>query len=105
MRETISVVHILIAGETAEYRLPQQPGEEMARVATSADFRQRATGQVGQPERVIQLPVGQQAGVGGDAAAVELEPQATVEIDPQGRVIRFTRRVAHRTVIPEASTH
>ena len=32
-------------------------------------------------------PIGQQPGVGGDAAAVELQLQAALEIDPQGAVI------------------
>jgi len=105
MREALGVVHILIAGEAAEHRLPQQPGEEMAGVATSAGFRQRATGQIGQPERVVQFPVGQQASVGGNTAAMELELQATVEIDPQGTVIRFTHWVVHRAVTAAASTY
>ncbi len=105
MRETLGVVHILIAGEAPEYGLPQQPCEEMAGVPATAAFRQRAAGQVGQPEGVVQVPVGQQPGVGGDAAAVELQPQATIEIDPQGAVIRFTRRVVHRASTKAASTH
>jgi hypothetical protein len=54
-----------------------------------------ATSEIGQPKRVVQFAVGQQAGVAGDAAAVEFQPQATVEIEPQRSVIRFTRRVFH----------
>jgi hypothetical protein len=43
--------------------------------------------QVGQPESAVQFPIGQQPGVGGDATAVDLQLQATVETDPQGAVI------------------
>ena len=48
----------------------------------------------GQAEGVVQLAVGEQAAVGGDPGAVELELQAAVEGDPQG-LFRFTRRVRH----------
>jgi hypothetical protein len=48
----------------------------------------------GEAEDVVQLAVGEQAGVGGDPGAVELELEATVEGDPQG-FFRFTRRVRH----------
>jgi hypothetical protein len=105
MRQALGVVHILIAGEAAEHGLPQQPGQEMAGVPPTTAFRQHATGHVGQPEGVVQLPVGQQAGVGRDTAAVELQLQAAIEIDPQGAVIRFTRWVVHRAVTQEASTY
>ena len=105
MRKTIGVVHVLISGETTEHRLPQQPGQQMPCVPATATFRKGTTGQVGQPERVVQLPVGQQPGVGGDAAPMELQPQAAIETDPQGTLIRFTRWVVHRAVTEEASTH
>jgi hypothetical protein len=35
--------------------------------------------------------VDQDAGIGGDAAAVEFQLQATLEIDPQRAIIGFTR--------------
>jgi hypothetical protein len=105
MRKAIGVVHILVPGQTAEYRLPQQPSQQMPGVPAPAAFRQRAAGQIGQPEHVVQLRFGEQAGVGSDAAALELQPQATIEIDPQGAVIGFTRRVVHRAVTPAAATH
>jgi hypothetical protein len=54
-------------------------------------FQQRRTGQIGQSKRVVQFAVSDQAGVGGDLATMEFQPQAAVEIDPQRPVIRFTR--------------
>ena len=60
-----------------------------------AALRQRRASQIGQPERVVQFAERQQASVGGDAAAMEFQLQAAVEIDPQTAVIRFTRWVFH----------
>ena len=70
----------------------------MVDAPASPAIRQNATGEVGQPERVVEFAVGEQAGVGGDAATVEFELQPTVEIDPQSTVIRFARRVFHEHV-------
>jgi len=39
--------------------------------------------------------VDQDSGIGGDAAAVEFQLQAAVEIDPQRAIIRFTRWMFH----------
>jgi len=36
-----------------------------------------------QPERVIKLSVGKQAGVGGDPGTMKLKLQAAVEIEPE----------------------
>jgi hypothetical protein len=48
----------------------------------------------GQADDIVQLAVGEQAGVGGDPGAVELELEPAVEGDPE-RFFRFTRRVRH----------
>jgi hypothetical protein len=69
--------------------MAQQSSQHVAGVLATAAFRQHAASQIGQPERVVQFTVAQQAGVGGDAAAVEFQLQPPVEIDPQGSVIRF----------------
>jgi len=98
MRKPIGVVHILISGQTTEHRLLQQSGQRTPRVPAVVAFQKGFTGQVGRCESVVQLPIRQQPGVLSDAAALELELQATVDIDPQGNVIRFTRCVAHRSV-------
>src|SRR3954447_3352615 len=44
------------------------------------------------------------ASIGGDAAAVELQLQAAVEIDPQRPVIRFTRWVFHGAATDDAAS-
>ena len=95
MGEAFSVVDILIPGEAAEHRLAQQTGQQVAGVLATAAFRKRRAGQIGEAERVVQFPLGQQAGVGRDPAAVEFQLQPPVEIDPQRPIIRFTRGVFH----------
>jgi hypothetical protein len=74
------------------------------RVLAAPALRQSRTRQIGQPERVVQFPVGQQAGVRGDAGPVEFQLQAAVEIDPQSAVIRFTRWVFHARPFDSATT-
>jgi hypothetical protein len=52
-------------------------------------------GHAGQPKRVIQFAIDEEAGIRGDLAAVKFQLQAAVEIDPQRRRFRFTHRVRH----------
>ncbi len=65
----------------------------MTRVLASTQVRQRRAAEVGQAENLVQLAIGQEPSVRGDLAAVELQFQATVEIDPQMRLTGFTRWV------------
>jgi len=95
MCQAVGVIDVLIAGKTAEHRLAQQSCQQVAGVLAAPALRQHRTRQVGQAKRVIELTVGQQPGVGGDPTAMKFQPQAAVEIDPQGTVIRFTRWVSH----------
>jgi hypothetical protein len=62
-------------------------------LATPA-FGEHRHGHRGEAEGVVELAVGEQAGVGGDPGPVELELEAAVERDPKG-FFRFTRRVRH----------
>ena len=81
MGETFGVVDVLVTGEAAEHRLTQQAGQQVACVLASTAFRQDTAGQISEAERVIQFSVDQDAGIGGDAAAVEFQPQAAVELN------------------------
>jgi len=94
--QPLGVVHVLVAGEPPEYRLPQQPNQEMAAVLAGACFRQSLATAHGQSEHVVQLAVGQQSAIGGYHGTAELKHQAAVEIEPQRLAFRFTRRVRHR---------
>jgi len=55
-------------------------------------LRQFTTNQIAQPACVIELTIGEQLSVGRDPTAVEFQLQAAVKIDPQGTIIRCTRR-------------
>jgi hypothetical protein len=70
----------------------------MPDVLAAPAFSERRGGRRGQAEGVVQLAVGEQAGVGGDLCSVELELQAAVEGDPQ-RLFGFTRRIPHSAPI------
>ena len=67
----------------------------MASVLAGARVRQSIGARVGQAQRIIQFAVSQQPGIGGDRGAGKSQQQTTVEIEPQGAVVRFTRRVPH----------
>jgi hypothetical protein len=53
-----------------------------------------------QAERVIELAIGQQSGIGSDAGTVELQLEATVEIQPESIGIRFTCWPRHQRLDP-----
>ena len=95
-REPLGVVDVLVAGEPTEDRLAQQPGQGMAPVPAAPRIGEHRTRHRGQAERVVQLAIGEQPGIGGDRGAVELELQAAVEIEPDGIQFQFTRWVRHR---------
>ncbi len=99
-RQPFGIVHVLVSGQAAIDRLPQQARQQVARVLAVPQVRQRRPAEVGQAENIVQLAVGQEPSVRGDLTAVEFQPQAPVEIDPQMRLSGFTRRV--RRVPPAA---
>jgi hypothetical protein len=77
----------------------------MPAVLADARVNETIANHVGQPERVIEVTIGEQSGVGGDPGAMKLELQAAVEIKPQRLVLRFTRRVRHRSRLQMHSTY
>ena len=79
MPQALSVVHVLISSKAAEHRLPQQTDQRMAAVLARAPIGEHLARYRGQPECVVQFPIGQQSGVGGDAAAMEFQLQAAVK--------------------------
>jgi hypothetical protein len=70
--------------------LPKQAGQQMRGIPTPPTIRQHAGRQIDQAECIIEFPMREQTSVGGDSAAVQFQLQATVEIDPQSIVIRFS---------------
>ena len=71
----------------------QRARQQVARVLATPQVRQRRPAKIGQAKNIVQFPVGQEPSVRGNLAAVELQLQAAVEIDPQMRLSGFTRRV------------
>jgi hypothetical protein len=89
--EPFGIVHILIAGETAVDRLPQQPGQDVSHVPAAPQIRHSRPRRRRQIESLVQLAIGEQPGVRGDLAAVEFELQAVIEIELNRIFYRFTR--------------
>lgn len=63
----------------------------MVGVLAPVALRQRRTRHIGQLERVVQLAVGEQSGIGNDAAVMEFQLQATLEINLQSAINRLAR--------------
>ncbi len=57
--QPLGVVHILVAGEPAKYRLPQQPNQQMPPVLAGARLRQSPATSYGKTENVVQLTIGE----------------------------------------------
>jgi hypothetical protein len=93
--ELLGVVHVFIAGEPPEHRLAKQPTQLMARVLAAATIQEPGDRDIGEPEGIVELTVGEQAAVGADPGAMEFELDPAVEGGPQRRLSRFTRRVPH----------
>jgi hypothetical protein len=68
----------------------------MAAVPAGACVGEHIGTRVGQAQRVIQLAIGQQPGIGGDRGTAKLQHQRPIEIELQRTPTRFTRRVRHR---------
>lgn len=93
MRQTIGIVHILIAGGAA--KLAEQPGQQAAGVLAPATVPERCSSQIGQPKSIVEFAICKQASVGGDTVAMKFQLQAPVKIDPQTAIVRFIRWMFH----------
>ena len=76
VRQTISVVHGLIVGKPAEHGLAKQTGQQVTGVLAAAAPRQHCTCEISEADRIVPFPVDNDAGIGGDAAAMEFQLQA-----------------------------
>src|ERR1700726_946044 len=99
MAQALSVFHIFISGQPTEHRLSQHSNESMPAIPAGACVGEYIAGHRGKAERVVEFPVREQAGVGGDHRSAKLEYQPAVEIDSENLGIRFTRRVRHDSLI------
>ena len=99
MPQTFGVVHVLVSSEATKYRLSEQPGQCVPAILASACVGEYIAGHHGKAERVVEFPVREQAGVGGDHRSSKLEHQPAVEIESENLGIQFTRRVRHDSLI------
>jgi hypothetical protein len=82
-REPLGVVDVLVACEPAVDGLPHETEQPMPDVLAAPALGEGRGGRRGQAEGIVQLAVGEQAAIGGDPGAVELELEAAVEGDPE----------------------
>ena len=95
MPQPLGVVDVLVAGQSPEDGLPQKTDKGMPAIPPRARIGEDIARHGAQTEGIVQFAVRQQSGIGGDAGAVELQLHAAVEIEPEGAIACFTRRVRH----------
>ena len=98
-RLVIAPILVLVAIQATEDGLAKQSCHLVLAVLAGARIDELVANHVRQPERVIELSVGKQSGIGGDPGTVELKLQAAVEIELRSAIIRFTRWVLHDGLI------
>jgi hypothetical protein len=93
--QPFGIVHIFIASQTTEHRLPQQTDQCMATILAGPRISDHLACQRGQSKRVVKFAIREQSRIGGDSGAAKLQCQAAVKIEPQDARFRFTHRVRH----------
>jgi hypothetical protein len=91
--QPVGIVHVLVTGEPAENRLPQHADQGMTAILPSTSVGKSFAGKIAQAEYIIEFAIGEQTCIGGDDGSRKLNHNATVEIEVQNLVLRFTRRV------------
>ena len=104
-RQTVGVVHVVVATKATEHGLAEQSRHAMPSVLAGAAVDQHPARDVAQPKDVVEFPIGKQTGVGRDPGTVELELDPAVEIDPKRLLLRFTHRVRHDRPAQPVTTH
>ncbi len=69
--------------------------QAVSAVLAGPPFGEQPAGHVGQTDRIIQLAIGSQPGIGRNRGATKSQHQPAVEIDPQRTPTCFTRRVRY----------
>ncbi len=93
--QTVGIVHVVVATKTAKNGLAELADHAVPPVLASATVGKNIASHLTKFNGVIKLSVGKQPGVRGDCGTVELQLQATVEIDPKAHLFRFTYRMRH----------
>jgi hypothetical protein len=93
--QPVSVVHILIPGQSPEHGLAELSSQGMAAVRAGPGVGENKPSEFGQTKGIVEFPKSEQPGVGGDPGAMELQLEAAVESEPKNSLWRFTRKVLH----------
>ena len=105
MAQTVGIVHVVVPTKASENGLAELPDHLMPPVLAGTAVLENTSGNLGQAKSIIKLPVGEQSAVRCNPGTVELQLQATVEIDPQMGVSGFTRRVTRGWLVVVVVSH
>jgi hypothetical protein len=83
MGQPLGIVDVLISGEASLHGLPEKSGHLVNPVCACLAVGQRRARQIGQAERGVHFPHEQQTAVRTELRTPELQPHATVKIQPQ----------------------
>ncbi len=78
--EPVGIVHVVVPAKASENGLAELPYKTVTTVLPTTGVREYVPGNLGQSDRIIQLPVRQQPRVGSDLGTVELKLESTVKI-------------------------
>ena len=95
MAKMAGVVDVLVSGEAAEDGLSEQLCQCVPAIPASACVGEHFARHRAETECVVEFSISDQSSVGSDDRSAKLDHQPSVEIEPENRVVRFTRRVPH----------
>jgi hypothetical protein len=78
--EPVGIVYVVVPAEASENELAELPDKTVTTVLPTTGVRENVPGNLGQSDRIVQLPVRQQPGVGSDLGTVELKLESAVKI-------------------------
>jgi len=97
LRHALGVVDILIPGQSAVHRLPQQVDQRQLGILAPAGIGQVPFHEFAQAQTHIQLAHQNQTTVGSHSRALEVDHQGAVEGELKGLFLRLTHRLSSFT--------
>lgn len=96
----LGIVRAFLALQPAEEGLTQQRYESVLGVLPGSPVPQLVLSHSGQAQRIIQLPLGQQARIRVEVGTVKLQLQTAIEVHPKRPLFAFTHRILPFTLPP-----
>ena len=90
-RKNPRVLKVFVTFQTAIDGLPQQVGEGKLRILPTAGVRQVLFDEFSEPVSLVQFPRQNQAAVGGDEGALEIDPERGVGGELKGMISCLTQ--------------